>query len=107
MYYYKFVPWDAVPLEEAQQHKTIAAFYEYENGNKKPLQELHPVLDDPQIKAGGWCFVVRPYLRRFWVKLKYYGICEYYALNKTDIRRRFNSSIIEIVEIRGGKENCL
>lgn len=100
MYYYKFVPWDAVPIEEARQNKTIEAFEEYENGNTKPLKDLHPVLNDPCIKCGGWCFNVRPFLRRYWVKLRQYGICEYFALNKTDIRRRFNSYVLEIVEVK-------
>lgn len=100
MYYYKFVRWDAVPIEEAKQHKTVKAFEEYENGNKKPLKDLHPVFDDPTIKVGGWCFDVRPLLRRYWVKLRGYGINEYYALNKTDIRRHFNSYVLEIVEVK-------
>lgn len=100
MYYYKFVKWEAAPIEIVKTHTTIRAYEEYENGNKKPLRDLHPVLDEPSIKIGGWCFVVRPLLRRFWVKLKGYGINEYYALNKTDIRRRFNSYVLEIVEIK-------
>lgn len=104
MYYYKFAMWDAVPIEEAKQHKTIKAFEEYENGNKKALKALHPVYDDPCLKWGGWCFVVRPLLRRYWVKLKQYGICEYYALNKTDIRKRFGSYVLEIVEVKERKQ---
>lgn len=103
MFYYKFVRWDAVPIEEAKQSKTVKAYEEYENGNKKALKELHPVLDDPCIKIGGWCFVVRPLLRRYWVKLRGYGISEYYALNKTDIRRRFGSYVIEIIEVKKEK----
>lgn len=100
MYYYKFAQWDAVPIEEVKTSSTIKAYEEYEKGNKKPLKDLHPVLDDPYIKIGGWCFCVRPLLRRFWVKLKGYGINEYYALNKTDIRKRFGSYVIEIIEIK-------
>lgn len=100
MTYYKFTQWDAIPIEEAKQHRTIQAVEEYEHGNKKPLKDLHVVLDDPCIKCGGWCFVLRPYLKRYWVKLRQYGINEYYAMNKTDIRKRFNSYVIEIVEVK-------
>ena len=100
MYYYKFVRWDAIPIEEAKQNQNIKAFEEYENGDKKALKNIHPVLDEPFIKIGGWCFVVRPFLRRYWVKLRGYGICECYALNKTDIRKRFNSYVVEIVEVK-------
>lgn len=100
MSYYKFVRWDAAPLEEVKQSATIKAYEEYENGNAKPLKEFHPVLDDPNIKIGGWCFNVRPLLKRYWVKLKQYGINEYFALNKTDIQKKFGSYVIEIVEIK-------
>lgn len=47
----------------------------------------------------GWCFDLRPYLRRFWVKTKYYGILEYWAINKTAIRKQLKSDCIEIVEV--------
>lgn len=40
------------------------------------------------------------YMRRFWVKTKYYGIIEMYALNKTDIRKELKSNIIEIMEVK-------
>lgn len=104
MYYYKFVPWDVAPVEDAKQSKTIKAFEEYENGNKKTLKDLHPVFSEPYIKIGGWCFVVRPLLRRYWVKLRHYGICEYFALNKTDIRKKFGSYVIEIIEAQEAKQ---
>lgn len=104
MFYYKFTMWDPIPLEEAKQHKTVKAFEEYENGDKKALKEIHPVLDEPFIKYGGWCFVLRPFLRRYWVKLRGYGINEYYALNKTDIRNRFGSAVLEIIEAKEGKQ---
>jgi hypothetical protein len=97
--YYKFVSWDAIPIENAMQHNTIKAINEYENDNKKPLKDLHIVLDSPYIDFGGWRFNLRPYLKKYWVKLKYYGIQEYYALNKTDIRKEFNSYVIQIIEI--------
>lgn len=100
MYYYKFVRWDALPIEEVLKGRTPEALKEYDNGNPKPLRDLHLVLDDPYIKIGGWCFHMRPYLKRFWVKLREYGINEYYALNKTDIRKRFGSYVIEIHEIK-------
>lgn len=105
MTHYKFVPWDAIPLEDAKNHLTIKAVEEYENGNKKPLRDRHLVLDNSCIKIGGWCFVLRPYLKRYWVKLRGYGISEFYALNKTDIRRRFNSAVIEIVEVKTDDHN--
>ena len=39
-------------------------------------------------------------MRRFWVKTKYYGIIEMYALNKTDIRKELKSNVIEIMEVK-------
>lgn len=39
-------------------------------------------------------------LAAFWVKTKYYGIIEMYALNKTDIRKELKSNVIEIMEVK-------
>lgn len=100
MYYYKFVRWDAAPVEDVLAHPTVKAIEEFEKGNKKPLKERHLVLDEPVIKFGGWCFVLLPYLKRYWVKLRGYGINEFFAMNKTDIRKRFNSAVLEIIEIK-------
>jgi hypothetical protein len=99
MQYYKFVKWDAVPIENALKSKIPAALVEYDKGNKKPFNEMQIATCDPYYKYGGWCFPLRPYLRRFWVKTKYHGILEYYAVNKTAIRKDLKSNLIEIVEV--------
>lgn len=104
MTYYKSSIWEVIPIEEAKTHPLVQAIEEYENGNPKPLRDKHFVSGDPFIKYGGWCFVLRPYLKRYWVKLKQYGINEYYALNKTDIRKLFKNYVIEIIEVKS-KEN--
>lgn len=104
MTYYKFVTWDAIPIEEALKGALPQALQEYDNGNKKPLKELHLVLDNPHVDRGGWRFNVRPYLKCYWVKLRGYGINEYYAINKTDIRKQFGNYVIKIVEIKGDQE---
>lgn len=51
-------------------------------------------------KCSGWCIPFAEYMRRFWVKIKYYGIIEMYALNKTDIRKELKSNVIEIMEVK-------
>ena len=99
MLYYKFVKWDACPLENALSTRIPAALAQYDNGDTKPFKELHIATTEPFYKVGGWCFDLRPYLRRFWVKTKYYGILEYYAINKTAIRKELNSNCLEIVEV--------
>lgn len=99
MTYYKFVKWEPVPIENALQASIPAALVEYDNGNKKPFKELQIATTNPYYKIGGWCFPLHAYLRRFWVKTKYYGILEYYAINKTAIRKELKSQIIEIVEV--------
>lgn len=100
MNYYKFVKWEAAPIETVLQDRIPAALVEYDNGNKKPFNNLQIATTDPYYKRGGWCFSLRPYLRRFWVKTKYYGILEYYAVNKSAIRKELKSDVIEIVEIK-------
>ncbi len=101
LYYYKFVKWDAIPIEDAMQHSTIKRFVEYDKGNKNALKGLDVVLDDPIIKVGGWAFGVRPYLKKYWVKLEHYGIQEYYAINKTAIRKKLGSHVVKIIEVKG------
>lgn len=98
MNYYKFVNWDAIPIKKAMEHKTIKTLIEYDNGNEKPFKSLNIATTDPTIKVGGWCFDLKPYLKRYWVKTKYYGILEYYAINKTVIRKELKSYCLEIIE---------
>lgn len=99
MQYYKFVKWDVPPVETVLQDRIPSALVEYDNGNKKPFNDLQIATTEPYYKRGGWCFSLRPYLRRFWVKTKYYGILEYYAVNKSAIRKELKSHVIQIVEV--------
>lgn len=99
MTYYKFVKWEAAPLEEVLRGTIPAALEEYDKGNTKPFKDLQIVTTNPFYKLGGWCFPLSPYLRRFWVKTKHCGILEYYAVNKTAIRKKLKSDIVKIVEI--------
>jgi hypothetical protein len=100
MTYYKFVKWDAAPIETVLMERTPKALAEYDNGNKKAFNDLQIATTDPYYKCGGWCFPLAPYLRRYWVKTKYYGILEYFAVNKTAIRKALKSEVIEIVEVK-------
>lgn len=99
MTYYKFVTWEASPIDKVLTGKIPQALQEYDNGNKKPFQDLQIATTEPYYKIGGWCFPLSQYLRRFWVKTKYYGILEYYAVNKTAIRKELKSHVIQIVEV--------
>lgn len=100
MTYYKFVKWDIKPVENFLNCPIPAALQEYDNGNKKPLYNLQIATTEPYYKIGGWCFPLAPYLRRYWVKTKYYGILEYYAVNKSAIRKELKSYYIESVEVK-------
>lgn len=99
MRYYKFVTWDVPPVEKCFSACIPAALREYDEGNKQPLKELHIAPSEPVCKMSGWAFPYAEYMRRFWVKTKYYVIVEMYALNKTDIRKKLKSNVIEIVEV--------
>lgn len=99
MQYYKFVEWEAIPIENALTARIPAALQEYDKGNKKPWRDLQIATTEPYYKIGGWCFPYREYLTRYWVKTKYYGILEYYAINKTAIRKELKSMVIEIKEV--------
>ena len=99
MIYYKFIKWEPVPIENVLQEKLPAALAEYDNGNKKPFNDLQIATTDPYFRRGGWCFPIHQYLKRYWVKTRYSGILEYFAVNKTAIRKELESQIIEIKEM--------
>lgn len=42
-------------------------------------------LQNPVVKIGGWAFSLREFCRVYWVKVRYYGIMELYAPNKSAI----------------------
>ena len=100
MLFHKFVKWEAWPLETVMKSTVPAALREYDNGNKKPFQALEICTQNPYFKLGGWAFSLHAYLKRYWVKTKYYGIQEYYAINKTAIRKQLKSDVIEIMEVK-------
>ena len=100
MTYYKFVKGEAAPIETVLTGKIPEALKEYDNGNKKPFNNLQIATTDPYYKIGGWCFPLMPYLHKYWVKTKYYGILEYYAVNKTAIHNELKSHYIKAVEVK-------
>ena len=99
MNYYKFVSWDACQIEDAMQAKIPQALQEFDKGNKQPLKDLHIATQTPVCRVGGWAFPYSDYMRRFFVKTKYYGVIEMYAMNKADIRKELKSYVIEIAEV--------
>lgn len=100
MTHYKFVSWDVPAFEMILTGHIPAALLAADNGNLQPLKDLHIATQTPVYKCSGWCIPFAEYMRRFWVKTKYYGIIEMYALNKTDIRKELKSNVIEIMEVK-------
>lgn len=98
MKYYKFVNHEVPNFEELRSN-LIDALKAADNGNREPLKNLHIATETPILRLMGWAVPYSEYLRRYWVKTKYYGIREYYALNKTDIRKELKSGALEIVEV--------
>lgn len=99
MTHYKFVNWEIPPFETVLNEKFPQALLAWDNGDKKPLKELHIATTEPVFKRSGWAIPFYEYMRRFWVKTKYRGIVEMYALNKTDIRKKLKSNVVEIIEV--------
>ena len=99
MTYYKFVKWEPAPIDDVLKDRIPAALTAYDNGDKKAFNDLKIATTDPYFRRGGWCFPLEPYLKKYWVKTKYYGILEYYAVNKTAIREELKSNVIKIVEV--------
>lgn len=99
MKYWRFVNWEPADINAVMASGIPAALAAHDNGNKKLLHDMQIATTDPFYKSGGWCFDLRPYLKRYWVKTKYFGIQEYYAVNKTAIRNELKSYCLEIVEV--------
>lgn len=100
MLYRKFVKWDVCPVEQCYENPAVSAMLAYDDGDPKPMRELHIATTEPYVRIAGWCFDLRPYLRRYWVKTKLYGIQEFYASNRMDIRNEIGTnSVIEIYEV--------
>ena len=99
MQYYKFVKWDVPNVENVLKNPIPLALAEYDKGNKKPFKNMNLATTDPYYKCAGWCFPLWPYLKKYWVKTKDYGILEYFAINKTAIRNELKSQVIKIIEV--------
>lgn len=99
MRHYKFVSWDIPAWETVKNAPLPAALEAWDNGDREPLKALHIATREPLFKRSGWAVPYAEYMRRFWVKTKYYGIIEMYALNKTDIRKELKSDCLKIVEV--------
>lgn len=89
MRYYKQpqVHWEIPPFESLKNNRLIKAIEAYDNGDDAPLKALHIATRYPRLHLMGWEVPYREYLNRYFVKTKYYGILEVFALNKTDIRK--------------------
>ena len=106
MTYWKFVSWDAVPIEQVKSALWPSAMAEYDKGNKKQLIELYrtranyELIENGVYRLGGWEFSMREYCRKYWVKVQYAGIHEVYAPDRTTIRNWFGKHrVLSIVEV--------
>ena len=63
-------------------------------------RQSHTLLDGGY-KLGGWYFDLRPYCKKYWIKLRDGGIFEGYAPNKTCIRKVYGDYWVDqIVEVK-------
>ena len=91
MKYWQFVNWEPAPIESALRSRVAVAIAAYESGDKNALKEYYKqsatmeTLKNPVVKIGGWAFSLREFCRVYWVKVRYYGIMELYAPNKSAI----------------------
>ena len=106
MTYFKFVSWEPKKIEDVLTARLPQAMAEYDKGNKRPLieyfhnNENQELLQTGAFKIGGWKFLTREYCKRFWVKVKYYGIIQVFAPDRTSIRAAYGKhNVIEIVEV--------
>lgn len=94
------------PIEQVLTGKIPMALAEADRGNITPLKELYGSYDSFRFleggyKLGGWYFDLRPYCKKYWIKLRDGGIFEGYAPNKTCIRKVYGDYWVDqIVEVK-------
>jgi hypothetical protein len=93
---YKFVKWDVPALETLKDSTAYKTMEALQNGEKTSIYA-----ESGTVKLMGWLFDFRPYMKKYVVKIKYYGWQEMYAFNKTAIRKNYviPSHVLQIVEI--------
>lgn len=106
MKYFKFVKWEAVAIENVLTGKFPMAMAEYDNGNKKPLIDYMRnnattvLLSNGYYRLGGWEFSIKEYCKKYWVKVKYFGIIEVYSPDRTTIRNAYGKhNVLQIMEV--------
>lgn len=106
MQYYKFVKWETADINKVINGNIPKAIDAAENGDYQPLKELYKnsfnleTVRNPVYKCGGWAFPFRHLLKKYWIKLRYYGIVEGYAPNKTAIYNAVGKyQVLKIIEI--------
>lgn len=99
MKYYCFVNWKPADLADVLKARIPAALAEFDAGNRKPLHDLEIATTKNYFDLGGWRFLYDGYINRYWVKTKYNGIVEYYAMNKSAIKKQLKSHALEIIKV--------
>lgn len=102
----KFVSYDVPALEVVKTAPVPLALEKAENGNTAPFKALYKSifsieqLETPLYRLHGWEFHFDDLCRRYWVKLRYYGIQEFYAPNKSCIYAVLGRhNVIECLEV--------
>lgn len=99
---YKFVKWDVPDLDFL---KDSQIYHLWEKRNKLTRAEKDYLFRELNtnsysrtgVPMSGWMFPFTEILRRFLVKIKYYGWSEVHAPDKTSIRDFYRSQIVEII----------
>lgn len=101
---YKFVKWEVAPLENYKDTKVYIFMEKLNAGQqltKEEKNELFKMLQNynSSVHLMGWCYDFTKYLKLYLVKIKYDGWREVYAFNKTQIRERYKSYVLNIIEL--------
>ncbi|MFA6661432.1 MAG: hypothetical protein WCS56_00195 [Bacilli bacterium] len=93
-----FVTWEPIPLENLKQARVYKALEAADKGDFSMLKDY--TSSTGFNKVGGYEFDMREHMNRYVVKEKYCGWHEYYAVNKTEIRKFLGShNVLEIQEL--------
>ena len=104
---YRFVQHEIPPLEALRDTRIYKVYQKCEDGEKLTRDERDWLFEQfygssygkDRVALHGWMFDWSDKVKRYWVQLKYYGILQYYAIDKTSIRNYFGHQVIKIIEV--------
>lgn len=100
---YKFVSHEISPLDVYKDTHMYQLHEKLKSGDEPTREEKNRNLvfgsENPVYKYMGYVYDYRPFLKKFWIETRYYGIMTIWAWDKTAIRKNETTKSLQISKI--------